>query len=50
MDDAVAMRQCSLISVYLEATSHPEKERYERNPFRLVEKIIINKGLNKRHY
>jgi len=27
MDDAHAMRQCSLISVYLEATSHLEKNR-----------------------
>lgn len=46
MDDALAMRQCSLISVYLEATSHLEKERQRRNLFRFVEKIIIKKVLN----
>lgn len=43
MDDALAMRQCSLISVYLEATSHLEKQRERGNPFRFVEKIIVKK-------
>ncbi len=46
MDDALAMRQCSLISFYLEATSHLEKQRWRGNPFRFVEKIIIKKVLN----
>ncbi len=46
MDDALALRQCSLISVYLEGTSHLEKESYNGNPFRFVEKIIIKKVLN----
>lgn len=41
MDDALEMRQCSLISIYLEATSHLEKERLHRNQFRFVEKIIM---------
>lgn len=46
MDDALAMRQCALISVYLEATSHLEKETRHGNPFRFVEKIIIKQVLN----
>lgn len=44
MDEALAMRQCSVISVYLEATSH--LETWRGNPFRFVEKIIIREVLD----
>lgn len=43
MDGAPAMRQCRLISDYLEATPHLETGTGPRNPFRFVKKIITDK-------
>lgn len=43
MDGTPAMRQCRLISDYLEATPHLEIETGQRYPFRFVKKIIADK-------
>lgn len=43
MDGALAMRQCRLISDYLEATPHLEMGMGPENPFRFVKKIITDK-------